>query len=390
MHFSDRLPGSSILHTEVAVFRFAIYDMRAGVRESSNPNPYSQIQNRNMPFSAIYARLTAFRRSLFEQGVYSSHSLGAPTISVGNITVGGTGKTPMVAYVAAFLAEEGEKVCVISRGYKRENPKDRVLVSDGETVLADPKSAGDEPTELAERLIGKAAVIADRDRVAAAAWARARFSPTVFVLDDAFQHFRARRDLDIVLVDATNPFGNRKTLPFGILREPLEELRRADLIVITRSNLVDQSRIAEIKTEIRDYAECPVICSRNQFDRFISIAGEPVERPSGRSLYAFCAIGNPSNFFDQLRSEGFATVGTRTFGDHHFYSKDDADAIQRGARAAGADLLITTGKDAVKLKGVNLKVECVVAVNGLEFDQAEVLNALLKQAVGPDSDQSPS
>lgn len=334
-----------------------------------------------MPFSALYAKLTAFRKSLFEQGVYSSHSLGAPTVSVGNITVGGTGKTPIVAHVAAFFAERGARVCVISRGYKRENPNVRVLVSNGEAILADARTAGDEPAELAERLIGKAVVIADRDRVAAATWALERFSPTVFVLDDAFQHFRARRDLDIVLVDATNPFGNRKTLPFGILREPLEELRRADLIVVTRSNLVDPARIAGIQDEIRNYAECPMICSRNEFSRFQTITGEPVERPLGRRLFAFCAIGNPSNFFDQLGLEGFETAGTRSFGDHHFYSPNDVDAIQKEARNAGADMLITTGKDAVKLSGLDLDMELAVAVNGLAFDQAKVLNDLLSQAV---------
>ncbi len=333
-----------------------------------------------MPFSALYAKLTAFRKSLFDQGVYSSHSLGAPTISIGNITVGGTGKTPMVAHVAAFLAEKGEKVCVISRGYKRENPKARVLVSDGESVLADSRSAGDEPLELANRLIGKAVVIADRDRVAAASWALERFSPTVFVLDDAFQHFRAKRDLDIVLVDATNPFGNRKTLPFGILREPLDELQRADLIVITRSNLVDAMRIAEIEAEIKDHANCPIIRSRNEFDRFQTVTGAPTDRPSGRRSFAFCAIGNPSNFFDQLRFEEFEIAGTRSFGDHHVYSQGDVDAIRNEAQSAGADLLITTGKDAVKLTGLDLAIECVVAVNGLGFDNDEILKDLLIRA----------
>lgn len=334
-----------------------------------------------MPFSALYAKLTAFRRSLFEQGVYSSHSLGAPTISVGNITVGGTGKTPMVAHVAEFLAGMGEKVCVISRGYKRENPKARVLVSDGETILADSRSAGDEPLELAKRLLGKAVVIADRDRVSAASWAIERFSPTAFVLDDAFQHFRAKRDLDIVLIDATNPFGNRKTLPFGILREPLEELRRADLIVITRSNLVEPRVITEIEDEIRNYAECPIIRSENAFDRFQTADGETRERPNDRRLFAFCAIGNPSNFFDQLRSEGLEIVGTRSFGDHHFYSQNDVDSIENDARGAGADLIITTGKDAVKLTDLNFEIEFAIAVNGLTFDEPETLKNLLIEAV---------
>src|SRR5215204_3585760 len=139
-----------------------------------------------MPFSWIYARIADLRNTLYESGVFKSHSLGAPAVSIGNITVGGTGKTPLVAFVARILAAQGEKVCILTRGYGRDNQQKRVLVSDGEKILADARAAGDEPLELAKKLLGKAVVIADADRVAAAKWATENFSASAFVLDDAF------------------------------------------------------------------------------------------------------------------------------------------------------------------------------------------------------------
>src|SRR5215203_5111409 len=125
-----------------------------------------------MPFSWIYARLAGLRNTLYERGTFKSYALGAPTVSVGNITVGGTGKTPMVAFVACVFAEQGAKVCILTRGYGRENPRERVLVSDGEKILADALRARDEPAELARKLLGKAVIIADANRIAAAKWAK--------------------------------------------------------------------------------------------------------------------------------------------------------------------------------------------------------------------------
>ena len=180
--------------------------------------------------AAIYGKITDLRNRLYDRGVLDTFDLGAATCSIGNVTTGGTGKTPMVAYVAELLASRGETVCILTRGYGRMDPRERVLVSDGKDILADAATAGDEPIELARKLLGKAIIIADADRVSAAEWAKRKFGVTAFILDDAFQHRRAVRDVDIVCVDATNPFGGGKMLPAGRLRESVNGLDRADII----------------------------------------------------------------------------------------------------------------------------------------------------------------
>ncbi|MEO8574783.1 MAG: tetraacyldisaccharide 4'-kinase, partial [Pyrinomonadaceae bacterium] len=152
----------------------------------------------------IYGVGADLRNKSYDRGIFKTHSLGAKTISVGNIMTGGTGKTPLVAYIAEHLAASGEKVCILTRGYGRGS-SGRVLVSDGEQVFVDALTGGDEPVELARKLIGKAIVVADADRVSAAQWAKENFRVTAFVLDDAFQHRRAKRDLDIVCIDTTSP-----------------------------------------------------------------------------------------------------------------------------------------------------------------------------------------
>src|SRR5436190_22356360 len=214
-------------------------------------------------FAFIYGKIVGLRNYLYDRGNLDTFDLGARTISIGNITAGGTGKTPLVAYVASLLASRGETVCVLTRGYGRKDPKKRVLVCDLEQVLADPFTAGDEPYELAQKLVGKAIVIADADRVAAAEWAKRRFGVTVFVLDDGFQHRRAKRDLDIVCIDATDPFGVGAVLPAGRLREPITGLERAGAVVITRSDLVND--ISNLRSEILNLVGpgCAVFAAEN-------------------------------------------------------------------------------------------------------------------------------
>lgn len=353
----------------------------------------------------IYAHVAELRNKLYDTGMFESASLGAHTVSIGNITTGGTGKTPLVAYTAELLAARGEKVCILTRGYGRANPRERVLVSDWNAILADSNSGGDEPTELAQRLLGKAIVIADSDRIAAAEWAKRKFEITAFVLDDGFQHRKVKRDVDVVCIDATDPIASARMLPAGRLREQLHNLDRADVIVITRSDLVnvDASIRAEIK---RLNAHASVFAAKNKIvavtgirsfhGKVTGMAGEMpsdewnklLSATSGDSegkvrLAAFCALGNPSSFFAHMQS-GLAETGpdivltmTKAFADHHAYSQADIDAIETQARSEDSVALITTAKDAVKLRDLRFSLPCFVVEIEMAIDDPEAYAALL-------------
>ncbi|HVG30885.1 MAG TPA: tetraacyldisaccharide 4'-kinase, partial [Pyrinomonadaceae bacterium] len=189
------------------------------------------------PLGLLYGAVTRARLRLYRSGLLKREGVGAPVVSVGNLTAGGTGKTPLVEWAARALAREGLRACVLTRGYGRADESRRVVASAGARVLAGVAECGDEPRLLAERLLGEAAVVCDRDRVAAARWAREAFGSEVFVLDDGFQHLRIARDLDVVTLDATAPWGGGHLLPRGRLREPVSGLARADCVVITRAEL---------------------------------------------------------------------------------------------------------------------------------------------------------
>src|SRR5215203_2139503 len=201
------------------------------------------------PLSMLYGAVTRTRQSLYRRGTFHTTKLDRPVISVGNITTGGTGKTPLVEWVARTVAAQGKKVCILTRGYGRKNPHLQVIVSDGYGVLAAPNDAGDEPYLLATKLSGLAAVISSADRIAAGQEAIKDFGVDCFVLDDGFQHLRLARDLNIVTIDATNPWGGGKLLPHGRLRETLDGLGRADCVVITRCDRV--ADLDTLRSEIR-------------------------------------------------------------------------------------------------------------------------------------------
>ena len=333
------------------------------------------------------------RNRLYDRGVLRSYSLGARTISVGNLTTGGTGKTPLVALIARLLADHSERVCILTRGYGRVNPRDRVLVSDGENLLVDAATGGDEPVELARSLIGKAVVVADADRVSAAEWAREKFGITTFILDDGFQHRRAKREFDIVCIDATDPCGNGHILPAGTLRESFKELRRADAIVITRSNLVD-SIDGLAKRLRRRNAAAPIfkastrITRISSLDEFLSAddgAKTEIAATSIKNPYAFCGLGNPGNFKRQLEDEAIELSGFKAFGDHHRYVQSEVDLLQNDAISFGASELVTTAKDAVKLDTMTFSMPVFVVEVGVSVDDAFGTLVLEKAGASPPS-----
>lgn len=319
---------------------------------------------------------------LYDKGVFEVFDAPVRVISVGNITTGGTGKTPLVAYIAGILADRGEKVCILTRGYGRIGAKNRVLVTDGEKILSDAEHSGDEPFELANKLIGKAIIIADADRVAAASWARRKFGVTAFLLDDGFQHRQVRRALDIVCIDATDDFKRAKMLPDGRLREPLSGLRRAGAVVITRANLVDN--IETLKAEIAEInLQVPVFVAKNKISNIVELAEFQVKAKSKqpnfqeKKAFAFCGIGNSETFFDQLLQEKINVTGTIAFRDHHIYTQSDVGRIEKRARETSAAILLTTAKDAVKLSSFRFEIPCFVVEIEIFIDNADAFKNLI-------------
>ena len=336
------------------------------------------------PFSALYGAAVRARLALYRRGVLKSVRVGAPVISVGNVTAGGTGKTPLVEWVARAVAREGRRACVLTRGYGRRDERVRVVVSDGTRLLAEAPEAGDEPRMLAESLMGVASVVCEADRVAAARWAASNLGAEVFVLDDGFQHLRLARDLDIVTVDATAPWGGGRLLPRGRLREPRRGLARADCVVITRADLADD--LDGLREEARRLSGgAHVFEARARTARVTrledalteSVGSSRVQEPAA----AFCATGNPRAFFEHLRRDGHALSFTRAFADHHVYTQADLDAVAREAERSGARALLTTAKDAVKLRTLRAALPVYVVEIELEVSNESGLTELVRAAI---------
>jgi tetraacyldisaccharide 4'-kinase len=321
----------------------------------------TSISKAMLPLSALYKAVVQTRLAAYNRGLFKVTKLPVPVISVGNLTTGGTGKTPLVEWVCRTLARKQRKVCILTRGYGRSNPDSRVVVSDGSTVLTNAAQAGDEPFLLAHSLTGLAAVISDPNRAAAGKWAIDHLGAEVLVLDDGFQHLALARDLDIVAIDATNPWGGGKLLPAGRLREPRSCLSRADCVVVTRADQSDQLTLLE--TEIRRLnSTCPVVRSEMTVTSISTLNSERHEEVAAvpQPTAAFCAVGNPESFFELLRQNGIDPVCNRTFRDHHQYSQSDVDSLIRESRQAGAQSIITTSKDAVKLHESEFALPCYV------------------------------
>ena len=338
------------------------------------------------PLAAIYGTVTKTRLALYRRGLLKSSKLDVPVISVGNITAGGTGKTPLVEYFARAVAAAGRSVCILTRGYGRENPGNRVLVSDGISVLASERQAGDEPTLLAEKLRGIASVISDADRFGAGRWAIANLGSEVLILDDGFQHLQLYRDLNVATVDATNPWGNGQLLPVGRLREPRRGLVRADCIVVTRADHAQSVDV--LKHDLQTFSgNRPLFISRMRVRGLRQLNNRNTHEAIGSyqqikdPVAAFSAIGNQGSFIQQMEGAGFKPVSVSAFPDHHRYSQRDVDETVNKARMAGAQSLVTTAKDAVKLNTFSFSLPCYVLDIEIDIDDAARFDEMLKRAI---------
>lgn len=298
------------------------------------------------PFALLYSFILRIRALLYQAGLLTTNHLPCPVISIGNITVGGTGKTPATMLVARELQQRGYRVAVLSRGYGGSFEGQIAVVSDGLSLLLTPEQAGDEPCLLAQSVPGLMVVIGS-DRYQAGLLALEQLNPDVLLLDDGFQHIRLHRDLNILLLDATRPFGNGWTLPLGLLREPRIAMKRADLALFTRC------RSGQVVPD----PGLPYCCSKHRLTGFNHLeTGDEFQLETlqqGR-VAAFAGIADPSAFFDGLQALGIQLVATLALPDHASYATETTMmALEQFVTASAADWLVTTGKDGVKLAGCN-------------------------------------
>ena len=300
--------------------------------------------------SLVYRVGIGLRKLLYQYGILVSRSLPCKIVSVGNITLGGTGKTPLVVSLAGFLLEKGMRPAVISRGYGRKDESKTLIVSDERTVLTDTATGGDEPVLIGSRVPG-VPVVVGCNRNDAARNAIQRFNTGVVILDDGFQHFRLKRDLDIALVDATDPFGNEKIFPAGILREPIEALRRAQAVIITKSDFA--TSIAALKSRIERVTSARIFTS---FQRPLDLADDrtgenkPLSALRGTKVLAFSGIARPESFTSLLKTLGAVISGECIFPDHYEFRKADLARVFKKAADVRANMIVTTEKDAVRLR----------------------------------------
>jgi tetraacyldisaccharide 4'-kinase len=290
------------------------------------------------PLKLPYGAVTYLRSRAYRNGILRQRRLDGMVISVGNLTTGGTGKTPMVLWIAQRLLSEGRSTGILTRGYRGE----------GEGA----SSTSDEVQLLRARLGERVPLGVGADRFGRGS-ELAKRGIEAFVLDDGFQHLQLARDVDIVLIDATNPFGGGHLLPAGRLREPLSALSRADVIVITRS---DQAPAVE--AAIRRNSDAPIFYARAHLEYIQEFRGESsgtkYAEACPRKWFAFSGIGNPAAFRADLREWGLDIAGYKTFPDHHRYTAQEVKAIEGAAYAAGANAIICTEKDSFNLSGVPL------------------------------------
>jgi tetraacyldisaccharide 4'-kinase len=298
---------------------------------------------------------------MYAKGVLRQRLVSTPVISVGNLTVGGTGKTPMVIWLAERLLAQGNRVGILTRGYKgREGTSDEVEQMKGRLQARVLFGIGKNRYEQALRL--------------------EQAGVDILLMDDGFQHLQLARDVNILLLDACHPLTNESLLPAGRLREPLSEMGRADLLVFTRTETSPGTKDAIAK--LNDY---PVFSAATKLIGFRRFGSDnslvPAEQLGGGPFFSFCGIGNPQAFFKDLKNWGLSLAGTKSFEDHHRYDAADSVEIQTAARSAGAHALLTTEKDAQNLSGIELRdLPTFIAVIELQIANDEAfLDAIQKR-----------
>ncbi len=320
---------------------------------------------------ALYGFGVKTRNALYDKNILFTGKAPCKVISVGNLTVGGAGKTPFVELLVKKIAgryPESLRPGILSRGYGGRAKTKLHVVSDGAALGPLPPVSADEPYMLARKL-KNIPVVCSPDRLAGAAVLVERFGVNVIILDDGFQNRAINRDLDILLIDALNPFGSGRLIPRGVLREPVKEIRRSDFVVLTGAAGMNEDEREGIKSRVRSLAgkDTPVITAAGRIIGFAGIDGAPVSPPDGR-VYCFCAIANPDYFRQTLEDMGLTIAGFKAFKDHHWFTSGDIERISREAAASGAGSIITTEKDAVRLLERETRFDLSLKIAVLEIE----------------------
>lgn len=330
-------------------------------------------------FSKIYGFVIKTRIFFYRKGILKCVRLPVPVISIGNITVGGTGKTPAVEYIARYLQAKGKRVAILSRGY--------AAVIRQEDRFSDKSVCNDEYLLFKEN-IPDIPNILNKDRMKGGLEAINRFQAECLLLDDGFQHIRLARDLNIMIVDALEPFGHEQVIPRGLLREPLEGIKRADMIMLSHADQCGHGKITDIKNRLREIASgIPVTETIHKPVCLESVMGSEkldIDCLRGKRVFAFCGVGNPASFRKSLENLGAELAGFRIFPDHHVYTLSELQELNASAKSIKPDAIVITQKDRVKIRNRlfawefplwTLKIEfCIVSGNEI-FENK--INAIL-------------
>ncbi len=309
--------------------------------------------------SRVYGWGVRIRSAAYDKGILKARQLPCVVISIGNVTLGGSGKTPLTIHIAKTLSRLGYRVAVISRGYGGRAEKSGAIVSDGSQIFVSADVSGDEPYMMAQQLNGTP-VIVGADRYQSGKIANRSFNPDVILLDDGFQHRRLARDLDLVLLDAKEPGGNGYLFPRGVLREPLESIKRGHAVVLTRTQLYRQkldSKLGSLLESIptfasRHHPNIVKIVPANNMPKDVpgnGILSQDFDFLKGRKALAFSGIAANENFFEMLRDTGCLLVDGMPYRDHHRYRRSDISRIRQTADDQQADIIVTTEKDYYRL-----------------------------------------
>lgn len=337
------------------------------------------------PFEWAYLSGVKLHQWLYSAGIWKVRTLAKPVVSVGNLTAGGTGKTPTVIALGEMLLASGYKISVLLRGYKGAYKRGTLLVSDGRRILSSPEMAGDEALVIS-RSLPEAIVAVGKNRAKVGEMIERTFNVNLHLLDDGFQHLRLSRALNLLLIDTTDPFGGGHLLPLGRLREPLRGASRADAVVLTRTNHgQDYARLLDCLKKVNPQFPCFKVQQTLNFgdEQGTAVSNSPHSFAGTRAL-AFAGIANPGQFYGSLRALGVNLVYGISFPDHHRYTLRDLEKIRRKCLETDVQLVVTTEKDRENLGHLSLDpLRLVVAKVVFEFDEPMELLELIKKKARP-------